>query len=87
MLETSLPEEEINEISLIIKNVSGVKDFHKLKTRKIGNSIAIEAHIKVNKDLSVEASHNIASEIEKLFRNKFGPKTHIGIHIEPYYEK
>lgn len=86
LLETSLPDEEVNEISSIIKNVSGVKDFHKLKTRKIGNLTAIEAHVKVNKDLSVESSHNIASEIEKLLRNKYGPQTHIGIHIEPYYE-
>jgi cation diffusion facilitator family transporter len=87
LLESSLPEETENEISDLIKNVEGVKNFHKLKTRKIGNTYAIEAHVRVDKDLSVEASHNIASEIEKLLREKFGIQTHIGIHIEPYYPK
>ncbi len=87
LLESSLPEETENEISDLIKNVQGVKNFHKLKTRKIGNTYAIEAHVRVDKDLSVEASHNIASEIEKLLREKFGIQTHIGIHIEPYYPK
>lgn len=87
LLESSLPEETENEISDLIKNVQGVKNFHKLKTRKIGNTYAIEAHVRVDKDLSVEASHNIASEIEKLLREKFGIQTHIGIHIEPFYPK
>ncbi|MGE0089627.1 MAG: cation diffusion facilitator family transporter [Bacteroidales bacterium] len=87
LLESSLPEETENEISGLIKNVQGVKNFHKLKTRKIGNTYAIEAHVRVDKDLSVEASHNIASEIEKLLRERFGNQTHTGIHIEPYYPK
>ena len=86
LLENSLPEKIEDEISHIIKNVSDVKGYHNLRTRKIGNSIAIEAHVKVDKDLSVEASHNIASEIEKLLRDKYGSQTHIGLHIEPFYE-
>jgi len=87
LLESALPEETENEISELIKHVQGVENFHKLKTRKIGNTYAIEAHVRVDKDLSVEASHNIASEIEKLLRDKFGIQTHIGIHIEPFYPK
>jgi len=87
LLESALSEETENEISDLIMHVEGVKNFHKLKTRKIGNTYAIEAHVRVDKDLSVEASHNIASEIEKLLRERFGIQTHIGIHIEPYYPK
>lgn len=87
LLESSLPEETEREIAELIKNVNGVKDYHRLKTRKIGNTYAIEAHVKVDKDLTVEASHNIATEIEILLRDKFGEQTHIGIHIEPYYPR
>jgi len=87
LLESSLTEETEDEISSIIKNVPGVKAFHNLKTRKIGISVAIEVHVKVNKDLSVETSHNIATEIENSLRSKFGSQTHIGIHIEPFIEK
>jgi len=87
LLESALSEETENEISELIQHVQGVENFHRLKTRKIGNTYAIEAHVRVDKDLSVEASHNIASEIEKLLRDKFGIQTHIGIHIEPYYPK
>lgn len=85
LLEGSLPEETENDVLEIIKNTSGVKGFHNLKTRKIGDIFAIEIHIKVDKDLTVESSHQIATEIEKSIRDKFGDQSHIGIHIEPYY--
>ncbi len=85
LLESSLPVETENEVVEIIINTSGVKGFHNLKTRKIGDIFAIEVHIKVDKDLSVESSHQIATEIEKSMRKKFGNQSHIGIHVEPYY--
>lgn len=85
LLESALPEEIENEISEIIKNTVGVKAFHHLKTRKVGAIYAIEVHIKVDKDLSVESSHEIATQIEKTLRVKLGNQAHIGIHIEPYY--
>ena len=86
LLESSLPEETENDILEIIKNTSDVKGFHNLRTRKIGDILAIEVHIKVDKDLTVESSHQIATEIEKSMRDKFGNQSHIGIHIEPYYK-
>lgn len=86
LLESSLPEETKNDILEIIRNTSGVKGFHNLKTRKIGEIYAIEAHLKVDKELTVESSHQIATQVEKSLRDKYGNQSHIGIHIEPYYE-
>ena len=86
LLESSLPEETENEILEIIKNISGVRGIHNLKTRKIGVIFAIEAHVEVNKELTVESSHQIATQIENSLRNKLGNQSHIGIHIEPFYE-
>jgi len=85
LLESSLPEDTENEISKIIKTTSGVQDFHNLRTRKIGEIVAIEVHVKVDKNLTVESSHQIATEIEKSLREKYGNQSHIGVHIEPYY--
>jgi cation diffusion facilitator family transporter len=87
LLESSLPLETENDILEIISNTSGVKGFHNLKTRKIGEIFAFEVHVKVDKELTVESSHQIATEIEKTIREKFGNQSHIGIHIEPFYER
>lgn len=86
LLESALPEVTENEIIGVIKNTSGVKGFHNLMTRKIGDVVAIEVHIKVDKHLTVESSHQIATQIENSLRDKFGHQSHIGIHIEPFYD-
>lgn len=86
LLENSLPQEIEKEIKEVIEGTAGVKGFHKLKTRKIGTIYAIEVHVQVNKDLTVESSHHIATQVENALRDKYGNHSHIGIHIEPFYE-
>ncbi len=86
LLEASLPGHLIEEISSLISGQQGVKSFHRLKTRKIGNVVAIEVHVKVDKTLTVEASHEIATAIEVALRRRYGNQTHVGVHIEPFFE-
>jgi cation diffusion facilitator family transporter len=85
LLERSLPEEILKEIIEIIRGNPDVKEFHNLKTRRIGDAYAIEFHILVDKELTVESSHQIASELERMIRERFGSQTHIGIHVEPHH--
>lgn len=85
LLERSLPEATLNEITGIIQGNPDVKEFHKLKTRRIGEAYAIEFHILVDKEMTVESSHQIASELERMIRERFGSQTHIGIHVEPHH--
>ncbi|MDP3461629.1 MAG: cation diffusion facilitator family transporter [Bacteroidales bacterium] len=87
LLEAAPSSEIREEMSDIIGKVTGVKDYHNLRARSIGKAMAIEVHIKVDKDLSVEASHNIASQVEILLRQRFGQQTHVGVHVEPFYLK
>jgi len=86
LLETALPEEVKVEIGSIIDSQDGVRNFHRLRTRQIGSSLAIEVHVKVDKDLTVEESHNIATAVENALRERFGNQTHVGVHIEPFYK-
>lgn len=72
MLEISLPEKTENEIINIITKTKGVMGFHKLKTRKMFNLISIEVHVKVDKELDVEDSHQYATRIEDALRVAFG---------------
>lgn len=83
LLETSLPRETENTLIAIIERTEGVIGYHSLKTRKIGIVIAVDVHIEVRKDLTVQLSHDIASKIEASIREQFGRDSHIGIHIEP----
>ncbi|MBN2480956.1 MAG: cation transporter [Bacteroidales bacterium] len=84
LLETALPEEVEKEILDIVYQTPGVKDHHRLKTRKIGNNCAIDIHIKLDGNLSLTESHDIATSIEKKLYEKYGNRTHISIHMEPF---
>lgn len=84
LLEKSLPEDQIAEIASIIGSVPGVIAFHRLRTRRIGANIAIDTHVKMDGGISLRNAHEIASEIERLLKNKYGAATYIGIHMEPF---
>lgn len=84
LLESSLSKDKTDEIEHIISGVPGVKDFHNLRTRKIGSSIAVDVHVKMDGNLSLSEAHDIASEIEKGIRAKFGKDSLISIHMEPF---
>lgn len=84
LMEAALPEETEDEIKKIVRSVQGVEDQRNLCTRKIGNIYAIEISILVNPNLNVEQSHNIACNVEKKIRSRYGEQTHVSIHVEPF---
>ena len=83
LLELSLPVPTVVEIENIMYETPGVRGLHHLRTRRIGNNIAIEVHLKMDGDLTLTQAHEIASEVERRIRARFGQETHIGIHMEP----
>ena len=83
LLDTSLPEDIVEEIENVITSHPEVINFHHLKTRKVGTIYAIEVHIKLDKIISFVRSHDIATEVETSIREKYGVGTHITIHTEP----
>ena len=83
LLEKSLPKEMEEEILSIIRQTPGVGSPHNLRTRHIGNNIAIEVHIRVDGNMTVHAAHELTREIERHLRQKYGEETHIALHVEP----
>lgn len=83
LLEKSLPDEEERKIEDIVHSEPEVSDMHHLCTRRIGNRIAIEMHLRMPGEISLNESHVHATNIERKLRNHFGERTHINIHVEP----
>ena len=87
LLERSLPAETEKRILDIIAAFPEVSSPHHLRTRRIGNHIAIEVHLRMDGQTTLENAHTVASNVEKRLRAEFGPDTHIGIHMEPIVTK
>ncbi|MDE6152267.1 MAG: cation diffusion facilitator family transporter [Prevotella sp.] len=87
LLEESLPKETVERIIEIVYEDKLVRDIHNLHTRRIGNRIAIEMHLRLPGTITIEEAHRHASEIERNIRTEFGQETHIMLHIEPIKHK
>lgn len=83
LTEKSLPDETEKEIIDIICSDPAVSHPHNLRTRRIGNRIAIEVHVRMDGDMPLREAHNKASLIERKLRDRFGPQTHVTVHTEP----
>lgn len=81
--EGSLPEETEQEILQIVRSVPDVIDPHNLHTRRIGNHIAIEVHVRMEGTMPLQEAHERASLIERKLREQFGKGTHVAVHMEP----
>ena len=83
LVEGSLPSEVEEEIIRIVTEDAAISHPHNLRTRRIGSSIAIEVHIRVDGDMSVRESHSLTESIEHRLRERFGESTMVAIHVEP----
>lgn len=86
LMEGALSDEQEKEIMDLVHAIEGVKDAHKLRTRRIGQRVAIEVHVCVQKDLDIRQGHDIATRVENILKEKFGPGTFVSVHIEPFEE-
>lgn len=83
LTDGSLPKEMEDEIESIVNEDKDVSVVHNLCTRRIGNRIAIEMHVRMPGETSLYVAHHHATEIEKRLKQRFGADTHISIHLEP----
>ena len=83
LMEQSLPDAVEEEMLQMVEAIPGVVEPHDLRTRRIGNHYAIELHIRMDGDMSLRESHDKASEVEDMLRNRYGKDTHVAVHVEP----
>lgn len=83
LLEASLPDDVEQRILAIVDSFPDVHDPHHLRTRRIGNHIAIELHIRMDGNLPLSTAHARTCEIEQSLKHQFGEQTHITLHVEP----
>ncbi len=87
LIEASLDEEDNRKIREIINRTEGVTGSDELKTRKIGNGIAINACITVNDSLNIQEVAEITDLVEERLKTAYGKDIYILIKAEPDPER
>ena len=83
LLEASLDSGTYRNIEEILITTEGVLGFHELKTRKIGNAMAADVHIEVDRELNIVDAHEISTQVEDRLKEVCGKNGHFSIHVEP----
>ena len=83
LTDESLPEKTEAEILEVFHSFSNISEPHNLRTRRIGNRVAIEAHIRMDGNMTLQRAHEITSKIEGELKKRFGSGTIVTLHMEP----
>lgn len=83
LMDSSLPKETNEKIRATILMFPEVSEPHNLRTRHIGNTSAVEVHVRMDGELTLSEAHEITSKIEEKIREVIGENTIVTIHAEP----
>ena len=83
LTDQSLSADEEKQILDIITSFPEVSEPHNLRTRRIGNRVAVEAHIRMDGNLSLNTAHDLATSIERKLKEQFGKDALVTLHMEP----
>ncbi|QWD90199.1 cation diffusion facilitator family transporter [Polynucleobacter sp. MWH-Braz-FAM2G] len=82
LMDRAVSEEEHQKIENIIRSTEGVKGFHDLKTRKMGDLILVDVHIEVDANATVQVGHDIAFRAGNQIKKEL-PVLNVMTHIDP----
>jgi cation diffusion facilitator family transporter len=83
LIDTGAPREDRRRIRQLALGVAGVEDAHAIRTRYVGSTLAVDLHVEVNAELSVEEGHAIGEAVRQRLLDQ-GPKVaDVLVHVEP----
>jgi len=83
ILDEELPVAIRKEVEQLIESHRGeLLDYHNLRTRRAGSQKLMDFHLTVCRNMTVEAAHEIADELEKKIEKEINGAD-VTIHIEP----
>ncbi len=82
LMDEAVSLEEHQKIEKIIQSTPGVKGFHDLKTRKMGDMVLVDVHIDVDSNATVMVGHNIALAARNQIMKEL-PVLNVMTHVDP----
>ena len=82
LVDTGLTPEKTEEIKAFILQHEGVRGVHDLRTRRMGQDVFLDLHIRVNPDISVSEGHQIGEWVHKKLLNKYDYIHDLTYHID-----
>jgi cation diffusion facilitator family transporter len=82
LVDTGLPEEEVEAIRTTLGETGGVVDLHELRTRRMAHQALVDAHIRVDPRISVSEGHRIAESARRRVLEAHPAVLDVLVHVD-----
>ncbi|MDV2080709.1 cation diffusion facilitator family transporter [Marinobacter xestospongiae] len=82
LVDTGLPEEELERLKEVARTTEGVRNVHDLRSRRMGHNILVDVHLVVSPDISVSEGHQVGMQVVARMRESLPDIAHITFHID-----
>ncbi len=82
LVDTAIPQQELDAIKTVVKSVEGIEDAHSFMSRQMGSKMLLEMHLQVRPYLSVSEGHYIGDSVVARLLKEFDSIGHIIFHID-----
>ncbi|MFC2078714.1 cation diffusion facilitator family transporter [Candidatus Bipolaricaulota bacterium] len=86
LTEGGLSLNEIANIETAIESVDGTREWHHLRTRRVGRETFIDLHVLVDPGLSIVEAHRISTDVEGAVHRACKRPANVIVHVEPDLE-
>jgi cation diffusion facilitator family transporter len=78
---------DIDEIAEVVRNVEGVIDCHKIRTRGPPGNVFVDLHVEVDPEMTTYKSHTISHIVQYRIKENFDGIEDVLVHIEPAHTR
>ncbi|XAH23636.1 cation diffusion facilitator family transporter [Xylophilus sp. GW821-FHT01B05] len=82
LVDRAAESDEVQAIERTLAATPGVEGVHDVRTRRLGDMLAVDAHIEVNATITVEAGHDIAVRARQRVLEQH-PVLSLMVHVDP----
>ena len=83
LVDTGASPKQLGEIGEAIHAEDGVKAFHDLRTRRMGQNLLVEVHVLVASQITVSEGHMIGDRVEARLLRQFENISEVLVHVDP----
>jgi len=83
LTDAGVEETERLKIEKIAKEVKGVRNIHKCRTRFVGNGVQVDLHVLVDPFISVREGHDVGTDVKNELMCQCQNIVDVIVHLEP----
>lgn len=83
LIDTGLPEQELQRLRHTIESTPGVLGLHEMRTRRMADRVLCDAHVQVDPRITVSEGHRVSDTVYLRVRSAHPEVQDVLVHIDP----